>query len=175
MERIQTECDVREERMRLWVQRYSDAILRTCFLYLCDRTMAEDALQDTLIKAWRHMAAYEKRDIANERAWLMRIAINTCKDYRKTAWWRHIDSRRALEELPCGMMQTQDASRELTHMVMELPVRYKQVILLYYFQGLNQHETAHALGISPSAVVRRLRSAEKLLKERMTGGEERAE
>ena len=172
MERTEVPGMNREERLSRWVESYSDAILRTCFLYLSDQALAEDALQDTLIKAWRHMGNYERKGVVNDKAWLMRIAINTCKDYKRTAWFRHIDSRHALDELPPGMMQTEMEDRNLTLMVMDLPDRYKQVVLLYYFQGLTQRETAHALGLSPAAVVRRLRAAEALLKQSLTGGED---
>ena len=172
MERTEVPGMNREERLSRWVESYSDAILRTCFLYLSDQAQAEDALQDTLIKAWRHMGDYERKGVLNDKAWLMRIAINTCKDYRRTAWFRHIDSRQALDELPPGMMQTEMEDRNLTLMVMDLPDRYKQVVLLYYYQGLTQRETATALGLSPAAVVRRLRAAEALLKQSLTGGED---
>lgn len=162
----------REEILRQWIDAYSDAILRTCFLYLSDQAQAEDALQETWIKAWRHMDDHGRKGIENTKAWLMRIAINICKDYRRTAWFRHIDSRKALDELPPGLVAVYQEDRSLSYLVMELPDRYKQVVLLYYFQGLTQRETAQALGISPAAVIRRLRSAEKLLKQSLTGGEE---
>ena len=171
MERAEVPSMNREERLSRWIDDYSDAILRTCFLYLSDQTQAEDALQDTWIKAWRHMGEYERKGILNDKAWLMRIAINTCKDYRRTAWFRHIDNRKALDELPPRLLQVEQEDHTLSLMVMELPDRYKQVVLLHYFQGLTQRETAEALGLSPSAVLRRLRSAEALLKQSLTGGE----
>lgn len=172
MERAVVPSMNREERLNQWVESYSDAILRTCFLYLSDQTQAEDALQDTWIKAWRHMGEYERKGVMNDKAWLMRIAINTCKDYRRTAWFRHIDARQALDEFPPRLLQTEPEDRNLTLMVMDLPDRYKQVVLLYYFQGLTQRETAQALGLSPAAVIRRLRAAESLLKQSLTGGED---
>ncbi|MGN1021449.1 MAG: sigma-70 family RNA polymerase sigma factor [Aristaeellaceae bacterium] len=162
---------IREERLRRWIDAYSDDILRTCFLYLADRAQAEDALQETWIKAWRSMEDYERRRVQNDKAWLMRIAINTCKDFRRTAWFRHIDRRKALEELSPRLTQVPPEDKSLSYLVMELPARYRQVVLLYYFQGLTQRETAEALGLSPSAVIRRLRSAEKILKQALTGGE----
>ena len=171
MERAEAPSMNREERLSRWIDDYSDAILRTCFLYLSDQTQAEDALQDTWIKAWRHMGEYERKGILNDKAWLMRIAINTCKDYRRTAWFRHIDNRKALDELPPRLLQVEQEDHTLSLMVMELPDRYKQVVLLHYFQGLTQRETAEALGLTPSAVLRRLRSAEALLKQSLTGGE----
>lgn len=165
----------REERLRGWIDAYSDAILRTCFLYLSDRGQAEDALQETWVKAWQSMGEYERRGIQHEKAWLMRIAINVCKDTQRTAWFRHVDGRKALEELPSRLLRVEMEDRSLSLLVMELPARYRQVVLLYYFQGLTQHETAEALGISPSAVIRRLRSAERMLKQSWTGGLENDE
>ena len=161
----------REERLHSWIDNYSDQILRMCFLYLSDQAQAEDALQDTWIKAWKHMDDYERNGIRNDKAWLMRIAINTCKDHRRTGWLRHIDKRKALEDLPQQLLQTADTDRSLSLQVMQLPDKYKQVILLHYYQGLTQKETAQALGLSPAAVLRRLRSAEALLKQILTGGE----
>ena len=134
MERAEVPSMNREERLSRWIDDYSDAILRTCFLYLSDQTQAEDALQDTWIKAWRHMGEYERKGILNDKAWLMRIAINTCKDYRRTAWFRHIDNRKALDELPPRLLQVEQEDHTLSLMVMELPDRYKQVVLLHYFQ-----------------------------------------
>lgn len=64
MERTEVPGMSREERLNRWVESYSDTILRTCFLYLSDQAQAE-ALQDTLIKAWRHMGEYERKGVEN--------------------------------------------------------------------------------------------------------------
>ena len=116
------------------------------------------------------MDDFEKKNIANEKAWLLRIAINTCKDYRRTAWFRHIDRSKALDELPPRLVAAEPEDRTLTLTVMDLPDRYKQVILLYYFQGLTMQETADALDVSQATVHRRLEKAEELLKGSLTGG-----
>ena len=77
----------------------------------------------------------------------------------------------SLEDLPPQMMCVEPEDRAITGAVMELPDKYKQVVLLYYFQGLTQRETAQALGLTPSAVVRRLRAAEARLRQALMGGE----
>lgn len=167
MERAVVPSMEREKRLKRWIETYSDAILRTCFLYLSDQAQAEDALQDTWVKAWLHMSEYERKNVQNEKAWLMRIAINICKDYRRTAWFRHMDRRKALDELPPRLLQVEPDEQSLSYFVRQLPEKYKQVILLYYFQGLTQRETGETLGMTPASVLRRLRAAEKLLKEEM--------
>ena len=170
MDRAEVPSMSREQRLSEWIEDYSDTILRTCYLYLSDHSQAEDATQDTWIKAWKHMDDFECKKIVNEKAWLLRIAINTCKDYRRSAWFRHIDRKQALDELPPHLVSVEPKDHTLTLMVMELPDRYKQVILLYYFQGLTMLETAEALGTSQSTVHRRLKKAEELLKVSLTGG-----
>ena len=117
------------------------------------------------------MEDYERGHIVNEKAWLLRIAINTCRDYRRSAWFRHVDRKQALENLPPRVTAVDMEDRSLTLTVMELPDRYKQVILLYYYQGLTLQETADVLGVSQSSVQRRLRKAEALLKSVLAGGE----
>ncbi len=170
MDRAEVPSMNREQKLSEWIEAYSDTILKTCYLYLSDRGQAEDATQDTWIKAWKHMDVFERKRIANEKAWLLRIAINTCKDYRRTAWFRHIDGKRALDELPPQLIAVEPEDKTVTLMVMGLPDRYKQVILLYYFQGLTMRETADALGLSQPTVQRRLKQAESLLKASLTGG-----
>lgn len=170
MERAEVPSMIREQRLSRWIEEYSDSILHTCFFYLSDQGQAEDATQDTWIKVWKHMGDFERQDIANEKAWLLRIAINTCKDYRRSAWFRHIDRKQALDELPPQLVSIEPEDYSLTMMVMDLPDRYKQVILLYYFQGLTLLETAEALGASQSTIHRRLKKAEDLLKVSLTGG-----
>ena len=68
MERAAVPSMIREQRLNQWIENYSDSILRTCFLCLSDQTQAEDATQDTWIKAWKHMDDFEREGIANEKA-----------------------------------------------------------------------------------------------------------
>ncbi len=161
----------REQRLSRWIDLYSDQILKTCCLYLSDRSQAEDVLQDTWIKAWKYMGDFERKEITNEKAWLFRIAVNTCKDYRRTAWFRHVDRKQTLEDLPPSLVAVQPEDRTLTLAVADLPDRYKELVLLYYYQGLTMQETADVLGMSLSAVNRRLKKAEELLKDALEGGE----
>ena len=154
----------REQKLSEWIEMYSDAILKTCYLYLSDLQQAEDAMQDTWIKAWKHMDDIERNHIHSEKAWLLRIAINTCKDYRRTAWFRHIDRQKSLEDLPVRFTMTEPVDRSMTWIVMDLSDKYKQVVLLYFYQGLTIQETAEALGMSMTTIHRRLQKAEDLLK-----------
>ena len=110
------------------------------------------------------MEQFQNRHELSVKAWIMKIAVNTCRDYKRTAWFRHIDMRKSIEELPEPIAPTTETSRELFMDVMNLPAKYKQVILLHHFQNLNKSETAQALGISHTAVSNRLKKAYELLR-----------
>ncbi|MBQ8201736.1 MAG: helix-turn-helix domain-containing protein [Clostridia bacterium] len=90
---------------------------------------------------------------------------------QRTRWFRHIDMRRALEEIPQGVVSALPEERTLLMDIMQLPDKYRKPILLYYYQDMNLEETAQVLGISKSTVHNRLRKAEGLLKLAMLGEE----
>ena len=171
MERAEVPGMSSEAKLKEWIEQYADLILKTCFVCLSDRMQAEDAAQDVFIKAWRHIGDPGRKHIENEKAWLLRIAVNTCRDYRRTAWFRHVDTGTALEDLPPRMLETTDADRDLMLTVCAMPDRYKQVILLYYYHGLTEQETADALGMPLSTAHRRLKKAEAFLRAALEGGE----
>ena len=162
---------VNARRLKGWVMDYGTAILRTCFIYLADRGLAEDAAQDTFLKAWEKMDQFDEGRGTSEKAWLMRIAINTCHDYHRSRWFRHVDMRTALEDLPPRYLQAEDPDQEdLILDIMALPRKHKEVILLYYYQEMTLEEIATALNIRPSTVHYRLKKARALLKQQLTGG-----
>ncbi len=160
---------VKKQRFEQWVRQYSQSVLRTCFIYLADKSMAEDAMQDTFLKAWKAMEQFERRNDAGEKTWLMRIAINVCRDYHRSRWFRHVDMGKTLEELPGRYLATAPEDKTLMMDIMRLPAKQKQVILLYYYHEMTLREVADTLGIAPSTVHHRLKKAEALLKTVLEG------
>ena len=156
-------------KLARWIAEYSDVLLKTCYVYLHNLPQAEDALQDTFLKAYQSMARAEAQTIASEKAWLMRIAINVCHDYHRSRWFRYIDKTLAVEDLPQNLMSVSPEERSLLADVFHLPEKAKQVLLLYYYQELTLQETADVLHISRSAVHKRLQKAQALLKGKLTG------
>lgn len=156
--------EVKERQLEEWISEYSSVVLKLCFVYLADTELAKDAMQDTFVKVWRSMEQFQSRHELSAKAWIMKIAVNICRDYKRTAWFRHVDMRKSIDELPEPMAPATETSRELFMDVMNLPAKYKQVIFLHHFQNLNQSETAQALGISRTSVSKRLKKAYELLR-----------
>lgn len=146
---------------------YGNELLRMCFLYLKDIHLAEDALQDTFIKALNCYGQFNGK--SNEKTWLTRIAINVCKDYLRASWWRHIDESAVLDSIPApdGDDILQDDTLVLE--IMKLSPKYKEVILLYYYQSLKTREISEVLHIPESTVSVRLKRAKEKLKSKLKG------
>ena len=164
--------DVREDKLERLMRAYENDVLRVCYLYLTDRALAEDATQDTFMKVWRNLARFEGRNSCSEKTWIMRIAINTAKDYRRTAWFRHVDISRSIDDILPKFQPVMNGTREVLEDVLAMPAKYKETILLYYYQNMTMEEAARALGVSRPTFYRRLQKAHALLRTELEGREQ---
>lgn len=162
-----TTTESREQALVRLMQIYGDSVKRMCCVYLHDLPSAEDAAQETFIKAFEHMEPLLAGEIRSEKAWLMRIAVNTCKDMLRSSWLRHIDRRKTIEELPLSVTPANEERMALTQAVMALPPKLKDIVLLHYYQGLNLRTCAQILGISAPTATRRLAQAQKKLQKEL--------
>ena len=146
---------------------YGDGITRMCYLYLKDWYLAEEATQETFIKAYRYFDTF--RNQASEKTWLTRIAINTCKNYARTSWFKKVQvgvtkKEENIVSFEEGLLSTIEQN-EILNQVSRLQHRYKEVILLYYYQEMKIGEVAEVLNISEGTVKMRLNRARKKLGE----------
>ena len=172
MESVPVPDASRENRLKRWVDTYADILLRTCYLYLGDRHLAQDALQETFFKAWRGMDQFERKQVQSEKAWLIRIAMNVCHDHLRSPWHRRVDRRMTPEELPPSMLAAPQEDRDLLIDISRLPDKYKQVILFYHYHEMTVQETAAALHIPAATAYKRLTKGRVLLINQLTGREQ---
>ena len=151
------------------VQRHQTSLRRMCYAMIRDEELAKDAVQETFVKAYRALDTW--RGDCSEKTWLMKISVNTCRDMLRGAWFRRIDSRVALENLPQPTVQLTEDHVELTLAIMKLPQKLREVTLLHYSQDMTMREIAQALGISPSTVSKRLDRAHAKLRTLLEGRE----
>lgn len=149
------------------ISEYGDSLLRMAFLYLRDEHLAQDAVQDTMLKVFMNYSEFNGE--ASEKTWIMRIAINVCKDYLRKAWRKHIDAYAALERIPAPDNIDSTIDDTLIKQVMQLPSKYKEVILLFYYQGMKISEIAETLHIPDRTVSTRLKRARDRLKANLKG------
>lgn len=145
------------------MEQWEVPLLRTCYLLVKDVALAEDAVQDTFVKAWQ--AHDHFRGEASEKSWLMRIAVNTCRDLRRGKWFRHVDRQVRMGDLPEPAEPFQWEDDTVTRAILALPDGLRQVVTLRYYQGFTAQEVAEILKLSRRTVHYRLEKAERLLKE----------
>ena len=157
----------RSEELENLMELYGDEIKRFCTLQLRDPFQAEDAAQDTFVKAWKALDTF--RNESSQKTWLMHIAVNTCRDYQRTGWFRHMDRRIVPEDLPEQSREDEVPDGEVTEAIRSLPSKLRTMILLRYYEGLSLKETAAAAGISLVTSKRQISKANQLLHERLEG------
>jgi RNA polymerase sigma-70 factor (ECF subfamily) len=148
------------ERM---MEEHGARLLRLCFLRLQDAQLAEDALQETFVKAWKAYPSF--RHDSSEITWLTAIAINCCRSIKRKTWYRLVDLKTPLEKLPEPSVPFEPYDDTVTRAVMALPSRDQEVILMHYYQGLPVKDIAAILSMPLSTVTSRLMRARKKLKQ----------
>lgn len=138
------------------VEAHGDRLFRLCFVLLGSAADAEDAVQETLLKYLQKAPAFASAE--HEKAWLLRVAANHCRDVHRRRL-RH--SQTSLEEL--DLPAPDPESRELLDALMALPEKFRAVLALHYVEGYRVEEVAKIIGRTPSAVKMRLQKGRRLL------------
>ena len=139
------------------IDQHGDDILRLCLLYMGERQLAEDAFQETFVRAWRHLSAF--RGESSAKTWLSHIAVNVCRDMLRTPWLRMRRSARSVEEMEHLPAPDAAPRNELMDAIRDLPDKYREVIVLVYVQDMKLREAAAQLRLPVPTVSTRLRRA----------------
>ena len=158
-----------EELMR----EHGNAVLRTAYAYVNDRDAAEDLFQEVFIKAYYNMDKF--RGDCSIKSWLIRITINVCKDYLKSAYQQKVVPMMEFEEDAIVSdndfeeVENADRDRTIRQAVESLPEAYREVVMSVYFNEMSVAETAAALDIAEGTVKSRLSRARDVLKNKLEG------
>ena len=138
-----------QEAERL-VNTYADLILRLSYTSLTNSQDAQDICQSVFLKFVEKPRQFASPE--HEKAWVLRAAVNACKDQLKSKWRR---SSVPLENAaPVPAPETGDGS--LLAAVEALPPEYRLVIYLYYYEGYAAKEISKLLGVPAATVYTRL-------------------
>nr|MBK5236240.1 sigma-70 family RNA polymerase sigma factor [Clostridium sp.] len=158
---------------------YGDDVLRVAYLYVKDMHKAEDIFQEVFIKIFKKYDSFKGN--SSEKTWIMKITVNVCKDYFKSFWIKRVllnsdrDEEREIYNEEYDAQSLDDniikaiESRELLHQVMNLTNKYKEVIILYYYEEFNTREISEMLKLPEGTVRTRLFRGRELLKKNVTG------
>lgn len=148
------------------VDRYADMIRRICFYYLKNGPDTEDVFQTVFLKYMLSDQHFDNEE--HEKAWLLRVSINACKDQLKSFFRRRTVPLETIEEM--GEAASEE-HREVLEAVLSLPGKYKDVIYLHYYEGYSAAEIGRILGKKENTIYSLLSRGRGLLREKL-GGEE---
>ena len=151
---------------------YATDVLRVSYYYLGNREQAEDVTQDVFVRLIVNQPVLEQ---GREKAWLLKVALNRCRDIWRGSWFKKVVlGHPAFELFPAPDEIGTAADRyALTEAVNRLRPEFKEVVLLFYYQGFSVTEIADTLGIAEGTVSSRLSRARNKLQEELKGDERR--
>ncbi|SMB99366.1 RNA polymerase sigma-70 factor, ECF subfamily [Thermanaeromonas toyohensis ToBE] len=163
---------MKKEQLEDLMRRFGDKVLHLAYSYLGDRYLAEDVAQEVFVRVFLSLDQFQGR--SSLFTWIYQITVNLCRDYLRS------QKRCRLQpsfEMPRFAVNVEDAVlaeieyQELWQAIFNLPVAYREVIWLHYYDQLELKEIAHILGISLSAVKIRLYRARQHLYKVLQEGE----
>ncbi|MBM6766446.1 MULTISPECIES: sigma-70 family RNA polymerase sigma factor [Bacillus cereus group] len=163
------EIEDKEDLIDEIMNKYGQEVLQLVYSYVNNKEVAEDLTQDIFVKCYKSLHTYKGN--SNLKTWLWRIAINHCKDYLKS-WYNkkvivteddftYMESQK--ESVEQIVIQNAEDSR-LTSAVMSLPIKYREVIYLFYYEELSIKEVATVIEVKENTIKTRLKKAKELLK-----------
>ncbi len=160
------------------MKKYGDYLTRTAYLLLKDQQLAEEAVQDTFITAFEKIN--QLADPEKLRSWLTSVLINRCRSYQRKRSWKYaflplslIEPFKGDErfESPEDQLLNLLKHQELSSAIHELDYKYREVIILFYFNEMKIHEISHYLKANENTIKSRLTRGRSQLKQILQRGE----
>lgn len=155
-----------EEEASRAIERYGNTVRRLCMMHLKNHADTEDIFQTVFLKYVLSSVSFESDE--HEKAWLIRVTINACKDLLKSFFRSRTVSLDQLLDQPAPMPSDH---REVLEAVLALPQKYRDVVYLHYYEGYTAPEIGKILGKNTNTVYTLLTRARQLLRDRL-GGED---
>ncbi|WP_294578121.1 RNA polymerase sigma factor [uncultured Thomasclavelia sp.] len=153
-----------EHELNRVIDQYGDTVRRICLLYLKNEADSEDIFQTVFLKYVTSTTKFDSSE--HEKAWIIRVTINNCKDLLKKFFRRKTVSLDDLIEKPRSLS---DDHREVIEAVLSLPQKYRDVIYLHYYEGYTAPEISQILGKNVNTVYTLLTRSKKMLREQLGG------
>ncbi|MFE8694747.1 sigma-70 family RNA polymerase sigma factor [Cytobacillus sp. FJAT-53684] len=151
------------------VNDYLNEIRKLVYSYVKNHHTMEEITQEVFLTAYQKLDQF--RGDSSIKTWLFQIAINKSKDYLKSWHYRYMSMNQFFQER--GTVKSVEAelidkqrNQELAEAIMSLPVKYREIIILYYYYDLDSNEISNLLNMNVSTVRTRLTRGRDLIKRR---------
>jgi len=167
------------------IEEYGDMVYRLAISRVKSKEEAEDIFQEVFIKIYEKMPEFVSKE--HEKYWIIRVTINLSKNYFTSAWYRKVNYLEEISFCEKDLFQDEDFEDNMLHNkeslkvsediisevyfeVLRLPLKYRTIIQLFYYENLKIDEISEVLKIGSNTVKTRLRRARQKLKMNLEGG-----
>jgi RNA polymerase sigma-70 factor, ECF subfamily len=150
------------------MDQYGQMVHRVLYSYVKDKHIAEDIAQEVFISTYQNLHKFKEQSAIS--TWIYRIAVNKAKDYLKSAWFRRttysvsqllLKREKSAETVALSVINNED----LLQNILDLPLKYREVILLYYIEEMKINEISNVLQLNENTIRTRInRGKERLAK-----------
>ena len=162
---LDTGAENSESQIEQILRKYSNMVYRLAYARTKNRADAQDLLQEVFLRCLKSNVQFN--DDEHCKAWLLRTTINCSKSLLSSAWFSKTVSMK--ENLPDSLHNLEDEKSEIFYAVLELPVKYRMVVHLYYYEDYSVTELSKLLNRKESTVKTQLYRARELLKQKLKG------
>ncbi len=153
--------DVKENFIQTVIDEYSNAVYKLCIIYLKNYHDAEDAVQEVFIKIIEKAPSFSSD--GHKKAWIIKVTINHCKNILKRK--KH---ETMLDDNLASYVEKFD-NKEILQSIFDLPLNYRNVVYLYYYEGYSTKEISYILKKRDATIRTWLKRARDSLKEVIGG------
>lgn len=144
------------------LEMYSGTVYRLAYSRTCNKQDAEDITQDVFLKYMKADLRFQNEE--HRKAWLLKVTVNTAKNLLTSAWFRHRGEASELENLEEAAAELMEEKSEVYYAVMKLPLKYRTVVHLFYYEEYSIKEISSILDKNESTVKSLLHRSRKMLK-----------
>lgn len=153
-----------KERLEQIFRDYYQLIYRVAFSQVKNHADAEDITQEVFLKIIRHDMRYQSME--HERAWIVRVTVNLCRDLLKSKWHKTSVSMEEISEAQRGSCENfTEIQDDMMWAVLQLPEKYRNCLYLFYYEDYSIKEIAQSLEMPENTVKTNLKRGRQALKE----------
>lgn len=162
-----------DEWMEIIIKQYEGELIRTAFAFLRDWSLSEDVIQEVYIKCYSKRGNF--RADASLKTWVFTILKNTCLDVLKSVAYNRIipfpnDFHGFLLPLIYSAesyLLREEEQLTIKRAVLSLPVKYRDVMVLFNYEGFSIKEISSSLQIKESTIKTRLKRGREKVRENL--------
>lgn len=153
-----------KERLEQIFRDYYQLIYRVAFSQVKNHADAEDITQEVFLKIIRHDMRYQSME--HERAWIVRVTVNLCRDLLKSKWHKTSVSMEEVSEAQRGSCENfTEIQDDMMWAVLQMPEKYRNCLYLFYYEDYSIKEIAQSLEMPENTVKTNLKRGRQALKE----------